>query len=148
MGLVVDVLEQAGNWDDLPEIEPVLMASLREAGFVYDVGTEVSVVLTDDAHIQILNRDYRGKDKPTNVLSFPQEERSMLGDIILSIDTLKKESDEQGKPLLAHVSHMLVHGCLHLLGYDHESEDEAQEMEALEIRILDGLGIKNPYETD
>ena len=116
---------------------------------------EVSVLLTDDATQQELNRTYRGKDAPTNVLSFPAMddddplppagEPVPLGDIVLALETVRRESDEQGVPFADHLSHLLVHGMLHLAGYDHETADEAEEMEGMEIAILAGLGIADPY---
>lgn len=113
---------------------------------------EVSILLTDDAAMQVLNRNFRGKDKPTNVLSFPGFEEldkdvevAMLGDIALGFETLQREAAEQGKALKDHYAHLLLHGFLHLLGYDHEDEDEAKAMEAIEISLLQQLGIGNPY---
>ncbi|MCB1650967.1 MAG: rRNA maturation RNase YbeY [Alphaproteobacteria bacterium] len=117
---------------------------------------EISLLLTDDAHVQALNRDYRGKDKPTNVLSFPQftpeelqNEKDFvpLGDIIIAYETIEREAKEQGKSLEDHTTHMLIHSLLHLLGHDHIEDKDAQKMEALEISILQKIGIKNPYET-
>ena len=119
---------------------------------------ELSLVLTDDEEVQTLNRDYRNKDKPTNVLSFPQidwEEPEddlalpfcNLGDVIMAFETIEREAKEQDKTIENHFLHLLVHGILHLLGYDHIEDDEAEEMEALEIKILGDWGIKNPYET-
>ncbi len=119
------------------------------------VWPEVTVTLTNDAAIRILNRDHRGKDKPTNVLSFPLwdsisaipcvGEAVPIGDIVVAFETIKREAIEQSKPLKDHFSHMLIHGFLHLLGYDHIKNEEAEIMEALEIKILGKLGIKNPY---
>lgn len=115
-------------------------------------GAELTVVLADDAFIQELNYTYRGKNKPTNVLSFPSypESRSLnsdssLGDIILALGTIQKEAKAQQKTLKDHAMHLIVHGVLHLLGYDHENEKEAASMEEKEIKILNKLGIKNPY---
>lgn len=117
---------------------------------------EVSVTLTDDAAIRILNKEHRGKDKPTNVLSFPVWDHMSdippraglvpIGDIIIAFETIKAESIEQEKSLADHLTHMVVHGFLHLLGYDHIRDDEAEIMESLEIRILKKLDIANPYE--
>ena len=117
---------------------------------------EISIVLGNDAFIQIFNKSYRGKDAPTNVLSFPMSEPEdlktkeatfyALGDIIMAYETITRESEEQGKSLKDHITHMLVHGCLHLLHYDHLEEEDAENMERLEIKILEELGIKNPYE--
>lgn len=114
---------------------------------------EISIVLADDAFVQNLNKQYRDKDKPTNVLSFPQTEPTdihdtfiSLGDVIIAYETIAHEASEQGKCLKDHYIHMLVHGCLHLLHHDHETDDEAEKMEAHEIAILSALDIKNPYQ--
>ena len=105
----------------------------------------LAIVLSNDAEIHTMNRDFRHKDKPTNVLSFPDEEEGVLGDIVLSFDTLKREAKEQNKTLEHHVIHMLTHGVLHLLGHDHQEEEEAGIMEAREIAFLASLNISNPY---
>ncbi len=118
---------------------------------------EISVVYSDDNSVQELNKNYRGKDKPTNVLSFAtidgiddiqelfEEEPIMLGDVILAFETTKKESTEQNKKFEDHATHLLVHGVLHLMGFDHIEDIEADYMEALETKILAELGIENPY---
>ena len=98
----------------------------------------------------LLNHEYRGKDKPTNVLSFPFEappgiELDLLGDLIICRQVVEKEAEEQSKPLLAHWAHMVVHGSLHLLGYDHIEDDEAEEMESLETEIMQTMGFEDPY---
>jgi probable rRNA maturation factor len=116
----------------------------------------ISVLLTNDAHIQRLNYEYRGKDKPTNVLSFegyddatlnllPPSEPILLGDIVFSFDTVQREAVVQNKTFVDHVSHLFVHGLLHLMGYDHEEDEMAEVMEALEVRILHFFSINNPY---
>ena len=107
---------------------------------------EISVALGNDHFIQDLNHTYRGKNKPTNVLSFPQEESHALGDIAMAYDTIVHEAEEQNKKLSDHAMHLFVHGLLHLMGFDHETDKEALEMEALEIKILERMNIKNPYE--
>lgn len=111
----------------------------------------LNVALADDHAVQALNRDYRGKDKPTNVLSFPngevEEGVRQLGDVILSYDTLVREATAQKKPIKHHVTHLVIHGVLHLLGYDHEADAEAEAMEAFEIKLLARMGIANPYES-
>jgi probable rRNA maturation factor len=121
---------------------------------------EISCLLTSDGEIQVLNRDYRGKDKPTNVLSFPsyslaagdyaalkgEPEPVFLGDIIIAYETVKREAEEEGKDFLEHLLHLAIHGTLHLLGYDHEEEEDAAIMEQCEITILGAIGIKNPYD--
>jgi len=121
---------------------------------------EVGVRLSDDASVRILNRDYRGKDNPTNVLSFAALESAddaadfmmspdmplMLGDIVIARETCEREAVEQNKTLINHLVHLTVHGTLHLVGYDHMVDDEAEEMEELERQILAALGIDDPYE--
>ncbi|SIQ41060.1 probable rRNA maturation factor [Aeromonas sp. RU39B] len=114
---------------------------------------EVTVRLVDEAESNELNLTYRGKDKPTNVLSFPFEappgiELPLLGDLVICRQVVEREADEQGKPLEAHWAHMVVHGCLHLLGYDHIEDDEAEEMEQLERDIMNELGYADPYADD
>ncbi|MEM9262750.1 MAG: rRNA maturation RNase YbeY [Pseudomonadota bacterium] len=107
-----------------------------------------SVLLADDSRVSALNAEFRGKPSPTNVLSFPSgfSAPNFIGDLALARETCEREANEQGKQVTDHVAHLLVHGLLHLIGYDHLSEDEALAMEQLEIRILDQLGIANPYE--
>ena len=114
----------------------------------------LSLVFTNDAHICALNRDYRGKDRPTNVLSFPaadaeaaesQGRAEVLGDVILALETVAGESLHQNKDLQSHAMHLIVHGILHIFGYDHTAPDEAEAMETLETAILAGLGIGDPY---
>lgn len=123
-----------------------------------DALVEISVRLTDDAEVQVLNRDYREKDRPTNVLSFPMVQRDLLetlsnsddgevllGDIILARETCAREAEEKGIAFADHATHLVVHGTLHLLGYDHMIEHEAQAMEAMEISALATLAIADPY---
>ncbi len=121
---------------------------------IKDKEIEVSIVLANDDLIQVLNREYRDKDSPTNVLTFasldsdgpiPADAAYPIGDVILSYQTIDREAREQGKFFKDHFIHMVVHGTLHLLGYDHQTEDEANNMESLEIRILEKMNIQNPY---
>lgn len=104
-----------------------------------------TIKFTDDAEIQQLNKDFRGKDKPTNVLSFPNDSDDYLGDIAISVNTIQREAEEQDKLYEHHMLHMIIHGFLHLLGFDHIDDSEAEEMESFEIAILQEIGIKNPY---
>jgi probable rRNA maturation factor len=110
----------------------------------------LTVLLTDDASVQALNRDFRGKDAPTNVLSFPAAETALpyLGDIALAYGVCARESLAQGKPLEDHLAHLTVHGVLHLLGYDHQAHAEAEAMEEMERAILERLGVPDPYARD
>jgi probable rRNA maturation factor len=112
--------------------------------------SELLIRLVDTAEIQLLNRTYREKDKPTNVLSFPSElpkeiDMAILGDVVICITVVQIEANAQSKTFENHLMHMVIHGILHLLGYDHIKDNEADEMEGLEIKILAGLGIDNPY---
>ena len=111
---------------------------------------EITVRIVDEAESHELNLNYRGKDRPTNVLSFPFEcpdevELPLLGDLVICRQVVEREAQEQDKPLMAHWAHMVVHGSLHLLGYDHIEDDEAEEMESLETQIMIGLGFADPY---
>ncbi|WP_454718607.1 rRNA maturation RNase YbeY [Caulobacter segnis] len=113
-------------------------------------GQGIVILLTDDDSVQALNRDFRQKDKPTNVLSFPSppNPEGQIGDIALAYGVCAREAAEQGKPLGHHLQHLVAHGVLHLLGYDHEGDDEAEAMEALEREILAGLDVPDPYASD
>ncbi|HYE49658.1 MAG TPA: rRNA maturation RNase YbeY [Azospirillaceae bacterium] len=161
---VVVSIEEGGWEDDLPDAEPLVLraahAALARAEGVPRGPAELSVVLADDETVRALNSQYRGKDKPTNVLSFPLHEEEdevleslapgaplpiLLGDVILAHGTVVRESSEQGKPLGDHLTHLVVHGVFHLLGYDHIADDEAERMERLETETLAGLGIPDPY---
>lgn len=111
---------------------------------------EMTVRIVDEAESHALNLNYRGKDRPTNVLSFPFEcpdevELPLLGDLVICRQVVEREAQEQEKTLMAHWAHMVVHGSLHLLGYDHIEDDEAEEMESLETQIMTGLGFADPY---
>ena len=150
----LDIMTEAGDWAGLENAETLASraaeAAVAAAGEA-DEEFEVSLMLTDDARIRELNRTWRGKDKPTNVLSFPAPEQPgaegprHLGDIALAYETLVRESEEESKELAHHFAHLIVHGVLHLLGYDHEVEAEAEIMEGLEVKALATLGIADPY---
>lgn len=160
--IVVDVSVHYPPWRrELPQAETIAQniceAALRATAIVGQAEyLEVSVVLADDSFVQELNAQYRNKDKPTNVLSFPSEELKpdeygsvdpsvVLGDVILALQTLQTEAEQQNKSLQDHLCHMIVHGTLHLLGYDHQDEAQAEQMESLEVDILKNVGITNPY---
>ena len=112
---------------------------------------ELTIRIVESDESQELNNTYRGKNKPTNVLSFPFEappevELPLLGDLVICASVVENEAKEQNKPLAAHWAHMTVHGCLHLLGYDHIEDIEAEEMESIEMELIQSLGFNNPYE--
>lgn len=152
----LDILVEAGAWPDEAELcalaEAAVGAALDELA-LSGGASELSLVFTDDEHIRALNAGWRGKDEPTNVLSFPAFPPKkgsarlppMLGDVVLAFETVAREAALEEKPFDHHLSHLLVHGLLHLLGYDHETEAEAETMEALERRILARLAIGDPY---
>jgi probable rRNA maturation factor len=131
----------------LPSAAAVVEASAMAALPAGAEGAEVTVLLTDDATVRDLNARFRGKDAATNVLSFPAPEtaRPHLGDVALAYGVCAAEAEAQGKTLEHHLMHLTAHGVLHLLGYDHQSDAEAEAMEALERRILAGLGAPDPY---
>lgn len=150
----IDISAEAGDWAGEEYLRQTaaraVEASLAELGLAGD--SELSLLFTDDAHIRVLNREWRGKDKPTNVLSFPAFDvapgdplPAMLGDIVLAYETVSSEAVLEHKPFDHHVTHLVVHGLLHLLGYDHETDEEAEEMEGLERRVLERLAIPDPY---
>lgn len=152
----IDVALEAEGWSVIPDAEVVAIRACRAAllACAEDVPEpcEVAITLTDDARIRVLNRDWRNMDKATNVLSFPQPDLpddidapQPLGDIIVALETLSREAETEGKAPADHLAHLVVHGTLHLMGYDHLDDNEAEEMEALERDILAGLGIADPY---
>jgi probable rRNA maturation factor len=141
------VVQDVSGRDDTPEDE-FIDRCIREALNSDDLSVTVRIV--DESEMTELNENYRGKPGPTNVLSFPFEnppgaESNILGDIVVCASVLEREAREQNKTLMSHWAHILVHGVLHLQGYDHEIEEEAQEMEAMEVEILSHLGYPDPY---
>ena len=159
----IQISIQSSLWENhLPIMEGSIIKGLEKAMDFFPLlknKIQISILLADNAFIQNLNRNYRKKDKPTNVLSFPFEalekgtylpggETVLLGDIVLAHETIEAESLHKGISFGDHLLHLVVHGFLHLLGFDHEiGEDDAVEMEELEIKILDALHIQNPYAT-
>ena len=154
------------EWDSSTRWEPLVRsaaeAAIAESAFPQlassDRSVELSVRLADDEEVRALNEQWRGKDKPTNVLSFPQLEQDdlaeindegpelLLGDLILARGVCEREAREKDVPLEDHAAHLIVHGTLHLLGYDHQDDESAHEMESREVRALARLGIADPYE--
>jgi len=153
--IAIDLLVEAGDWPDDAELARLVAdaveASVAIAGLRVVEGSELSVVFSDDDHVRALNAQYREKDRATNVLSFPGTPpgRSrfgpLLGDIVLAQETVAAEAREEGLSLSDHLTHLVVHGLLHLFGHDHLEEAEAEQMEALETTILGKLGIADPY---
>ena len=160
MSLELDARIDGGEWDGLSKLENLATEAfqtvLAEKQFFMKKtvlnGSEVSMLFTDDQRITSINNDHRGQNKPTNVLSFPQHPPNAgrfgpyLGDLVFASETIIREAALEKKPLNHHLQHLMVHGFLHLVGYDHESDIEAEEMEALEVKILDRLHIPNPYD--
>ncbi|MHA6299670.1 rRNA maturation RNase YbeY [Devosia sp. CAU 1758] len=150
--LEIAVIRNADGWPEHFDLlaEKAVLAALAGAGARVKGAAEISVLLTNDVEQRELNAQWRGKDSATNVLSFPQIEpfgpvMGLLGDITLARETLEREALDLGKSLDDHFTHLMVHGFLHILGYDHIDEDQALQMEGLETQILAGLGIDDPY---
>ena len=147
--IFVDLQIATENLEGLPTEEQIVQwatAAVQPEGDE----VEMTVRIVDEAESHELNLTYRGKDRPTNVLSFPFEcpdevELPLLGDLVICRQVVEREAAEQDKPLMAHWAHMIVHGSLHLLGYDHIEDNEAEEMESLEAQIMQGLGFDDPY---
>jgi len=155
---MTEVLVVADCWQDVPDAEAVIQRAIATAAEAVDADVgdaELAIMLTDDSGIRTLNSNWRGIDKPTNVLSFPALQPTapqkpgdaprMLGDIAIAYQTMRREADDEGRPFDHHLSHLAVHGFLHLIGYDHETNDDAEAMERLETDILAQLGIPDPY---
>lgn len=149
----IDIDIRNTNWqlvDGLEALANTCIVAAREQ-YCPRVFSEISLLFTDNEQVQDLNKTYRGKDKPTNVLSFPTSsniEIPILGDVVLAFETVEREAHEQGISLPDHIAHLLVHGYLHLQGLDHETDADALVMEGLEIKVLAGLGICNPYDKE
>ena len=144
MTLMIDITKQSESW---PECSDLAARAIKAAANQLENPRtgELSLVLSDDAQVQILNRTYRNKDKPTNVLSFPQT-GSLLGDIVLAFETVNREAEDKKTSLENHLTHLIIHGWLHLQSFDHQTDETAAEMESIEIAALATLGIDNPYQ--
>jgi probable rRNA maturation factor len=148
--LKIDILVDSKQWKDPQRVKSAVRRAVTQAAAATRStrGTELAIVLTDDSAIRVLNRNWRGIDKATNVLSFPAKNGSAaphLGDIVLAFETIEREATDEHKPLAHHVAHLAVHGFLHLLGYDHEHDKDARVMEQAERDILRQLKIPDPY---
>jgi len=151
--LAIDVLVASDRWKDAEKVKTIMRRAVTRAAAVTlsTTGTELAIVLTDDSAIRRLNRDWRGVDAATNVLSFPTKNASgeypgeHLGDIVLAFETIAREARGERKPFAHHVAHLVVHGFLHLVGHDHERDEDALKMERTERKILRLLAIPDPY---
>jgi len=153
--LKIDVRVDSKRWNKARSIKSVLRRAVADAASALSTtGAELAIVLADDSTIRLLNRDWRGVDAATNVLAFPAkpfptEEAGgappLIGDIVLGYETVAREARDEGKPFAHHVAHLAVHGFLHLVGYDHERDEDAEKMERAERRILRRLAIPDPY---
>ncbi len=150
--VTVDVVTQCDLWSARAGAEDVVRRAIEQAAAFAGLGAEsgpgeVAVLLTDDASIGAMNATWRGLDKPTNVLSFPAgtSGHPHLGDIAIAFETVAREADEENKGFFDHLAHLSIHGYLHLIGFDHEADREAERMEHLETRILASLSIADPY---
>lgn len=147
----IEIVIASERWGEAPAAEKMVRRAITEAaGAVSTIKGELAIVLTDDSAIRALNREWRGQDRPTNVLSFPAAEPQpgtpvLLGDIVIAYETVAREALAEGKPFMHHLAHLAVHGFLHLLGHDHETDREAQAMETMETAILARLDIPDPY---
>ncbi len=153
--LAVEVLRRCDLWGDVPGDAELARAAQAAFDAVSEQQiSEISLVLTSDEEICALNKSWRGKDEPTNVLSFGLggmvhgEDPRNLGDVVLACETVTREAESRGLEIGQHTAHLVVHGVLHLLGYDHANECEAEKMEQLEVRILAAIGFPDPYSYD
>jgi len=146
---LVDVRIDSALWKSQPLAEQTARQAIAAAAAAANANGEVSIVLTNDVAIKQLNRDWRGIDKPTNVLSFPAPKTSggakFLGDIVIAYETLDRECGDERRIFVQHLAHLTVHGFLHLVGYDHENDKQADEMEGLESKIMSAMKMPDPY---
>lgn len=164
MSLQIHITQNSEVWDQVPNLQALVERGIHLAlqkVLATEIGAHdihVDVTLTDEPEITRINKQFRGKEGPTNVLSFPQYESVeqiqhqsefiLLGDMVFSYTTLKNEAESEGKTFEDHMTHLLVHSALHLVGFDHKEDMQAKQMEALEIQLLSEVGILNPYLID
>ncbi|MFA6265695.1 MAG: rRNA maturation RNase YbeY [Pseudolabrys sp.] len=153
--VTADIVAESALWAAEPQAEATVAAAIAAAGkYLTDLhstrGGEVSILLADDSAVREINRQWRGLDKPTNVLSFPAADtpatKGHLGDIVIAYETLQRECETEGRLFLHHLAHLTVHGFLHLIGYDHETDAQADEMEAIESRIMTAMKLPDPWQ--
>jgi probable rRNA maturation factor len=147
----IEVLVESKLWKEPGKAKSILRRAMRQAAATVPTKSgEVAIVLTDDSSIRLLNRQWRGIDKATNVLSFPTPDacgqHPLLGDIVLAHETIAREARDAAKPFAHHLAHLAVHGFLHLLGYDHQRQKDADAMETIERKVLRRLAIPDPYQ--
>lgn len=151
--VTADIVIESDLWAAEPRAEATVDAAIAAAAVHSTRGGEVSILLSDDSAVRELNRQWRGLDKPTNVLSFPAADTpatqgqlgSHLGDIVIAYETLRRECEAEDRLFLHHLAHLTVHGFLHLIGYDHETDAQADEMETLESRIMTAMNLPDPW---
>jgi probable rRNA maturation factor len=147
--LKIDLRVDSDRWKEAAKVNAIVRRAVTQAAARSTKGGELAIVLTDDSAIRLLNRDWRGVDAATNVLSFPTKDTGgqppLIGDIVLAFETIAREARAERKPFAHHVAHLAVHGFLHLIGYDHERDADAVEMEQAERDILQRLAIPDPY---
>ncbi len=154
----IDLCIDDESWKGVSDLENKIDMAVKAALLHLDIGNEpfgLTIVLDNNQRVESLNSAWRDKHKPTNILSFPAPENSKtdtgqtyLGDLILAYDVICHEAKEQRKPLATHLCHLIIHGVLHLLGFDHQNDDEARKMEQLEIKAMASLGLSDPYQTN
>jgi len=158
--LLLEIVLETGDWPDIGALRALARRVCREVvadGLTGDEKLEATLAFSSDSRVRDLNQQFRGKDMPTNILSFPApeplnsaflDEAGYLGDIVIARETIEREAAEQAIPFEHHFAHLVAHGLLHLLGYDHETDEGAEKMESAETRVLARLGIPDPYPTE
>ncbi len=143
-----DIVVESELWSAHPQTEATVRAAITAAASHSTQSGEVSILLTDDSSVRELNRQWRGLDKPTNVLSFPAPKTAagFLGDIVIAYETLSRESTDEDRDFLHHLTHLTVHGFLHLIGYDHQTDAQADAMEGLESKIMTAMNMPDPWQ--